>query len=130
MYQKRKKVTQKAFNEKLISVCDELLEFNEDVFLAISKKFVENPDKSLGEEIESLPIIISSISVDKLVIPPSLRLKDGNYITTWCDNDPLIKVIHSKMNFYDGEINGKIFKNLYLDFEGEEIEGIKSCKYV
>ena len=120
MYKRRKKIIERAFDDVLISICNELLKLNPDVLFLTSKKFVEKPDKTLGEEIKGLSVIISSVPVNELNIPSSLSI-NNNYITTWCDEEHLIKVIHSKINFYDGEINGKLYKNLYMDLDKQNV---------
>lgn len=48
MYTKRKKLNENAIDKKLESFCTDLLSENPDAAFLISKKFVENPDKSLG----------------------------------------------------------------------------------
>lgn len=78
MYKKRKRYTKKTYDNKIALLCDQIIEQNPEVYFAVSKKFVENPDGSLGDEIEKLPIIISSVSLGKLKIPSSFNLLYGN----------------------------------------------------
>ncbi len=116
MYKKKKKINERAVDKRLETFCDDILELNPDAFFAISKKFVENPDKSLKSEIKGLPVIVSSLEIKDLTIPSGYSIVD-NYLTTWCDDEPLVKIIHSDMMFIDGDVNGKTIKGLYLDID-------------
>lgn len=120
MYKKKKKINERAIDKRLAMFCDDILELNQDAIFAISKKFVENPDKSLKSEINGLPVIVSSVAIKDLTIPSGYSIVDNSYLTTWCDDDPLVKVIHSDMKFIDGEVNGKIIKGLYLDIDKDK----------
>lgn len=117
MYKKKKKINERAVDKRLETFCDDILELNPDAFFAISKKFVENPDKSLKSEIKGLPVIVSSLEIKDLTIPSGYSIVDNNYLTTWCDDEPLVKIIHSDMKFIDGDVNGKTIKGLYLDID-------------
>ena len=120
MYKRRKKVIKEAINKRLEEICLDFLKFNQDAFFMTSRKFVENTDKTLGSEIESLPVIISSKPLEELVVPSCYSLKKSNDLTTWCDSDPLIKMMYSKVNFTSGNVNGKEIKNLYMNIEKED----------
>lgn len=120
MYKKRKKVIKEAINQRLEDICIDLLKLNQDAFFMTSKRFVEKPDKTLGSEIKNTPVIISSKPLEELSIPSCYSLKKDNTLTTWCDTDPLIKMMYSKITFHDGNINGKNIKNLYMDIENQD----------
>lgn len=128
MYQKKSKVNDMAVDKRLSGICEDLLDLNEDAVFLIAKRFVENGDKTLKSEISGLPVIISSIPLNKLTIPSSYSVTESNYLRTWCDDDPIIKLLYSEIKFSDGEINGKKITNLYLDFDDRELE--KSKKYI
>lgn len=119
MYIKRKKINENAINKRLESICHDLLLKNTDAMFIISKKYIEKSKGNL-QEIDSLPIIISSIPLNEVVMPSFYKIKDDGTLSTWCDTDPIIKIAHSKLKFTDGEINGKEIKNLYLDIEDEK----------
>ena len=128
MYKKRKRYTKKTYDNKIALLCDQIIEQNPEVCFAISKKFIENPDGSLGEETEKLPIIISSVPLDEIKIPSSFDLRYGSYLTNWCDNEPLARLAQGSFRFVDGEINGKKVEHLYLDLNYDiESDGKKLC---
>ena len=117
IYTKRKDNSKKkniTIDPKLYDIADKLLEYNPDCVFAISKSFMLNGNGSLGKEIRRMPCIITSIEVNKLVIPSCFKLLEGNYLSTWCDDDPLIKLESRNIIFEDGDIKGKKIKNLYL----------------
>ena len=116
MYKKCKKFTKRAYDNKLGLICDRLIDQNSDAFFTISKKFVVKPDNTLGDEIKGVPVIISSVEIDKLVIPSTYHLNKG-FLSNWCDEEPLVKLIYSPMRFIDGDVNGVSISNLFLDFE-------------
>lgn len=117
MYKKKKKINERAIDKRLETFCDDFLKLNSDAFFAISKKFVENPDKSLKSEINGLQVIVSSMAIEDLTIPSGYSIVDSCYLTTWCDDERLVKIIHSDMKFIDGDINEKKIKGLYLDID-------------
>ncbi len=126
MYKKRKRYTKKTYDNKIALLCDQIIEQNPEVYFAVSKKFIENADGSLGDEIEKLPIIISSVSLDKLKIPSSFNLLYGSYLTNWCDNEPLARLTQGSFKFVDGEIKGKKVERLYLDLNYDMKSGEKN----
>lgn len=91
MYKKMKKLNEKAIDIRLQCFCNDILLLNEDVFFAISKKFIENPDKSIRYEIIGVPVIVSSVPLESLTIPSGYSIKYNGYLTTWCDKKPLAK---------------------------------------
>lgn len=128
MYTKRKKIMEIAIDKTLDDICEEFLKINEDVCFLISKKYVEKSKTELGDEISSAKIIVSSIPIEELRVPSAFKVKSNGNITTWIDEEHVLaKVIHSNIKFTDGNINGKIIPNMYLDIEDEE--KIKKLKY-
>ena len=121
-FKKVKKIKARAFDDRLVSVCDELLKLNPETSFIVSKKFREE-----SEEISGLPVIATTTPIENLTIPSCFGLK-GQYLTCWCDSDPLVKLVHSEIKYTDGEINGRLVRHLYVDVENvEEIR--KSKKY-
>lgn len=122
MYKKRKKFTNLAYDIKLAQICDKLIEINSNAFFAISKKFIEEKDGSIGRDLtldgkNKVPIIISSIPVENLFIPSTYRLKEDGILTNWDGDVVLARLVHYQMKFTDGEINGKRYVDLNLDIK-------------
>lgn len=123
MYKKRKKINKELYDRNLESYCKDLLMVNDDVLFCVSKRFIENENKSGFKEIENnnIKVIVSSIEPEKLNIPSSYKLvvKDFEYyLTTWCDiKKPLAKIIYRNFIFTDGDINNKKIKNLNLEIK-------------
>ncbi len=120
MYRKRKKYLEKAIDDKIALICDDLIKINPEVDFAVSKKFIESKHTLLAEESEKIIVIISSAPLEELKIPGSLNLKNDSCLTTWCDNEPLAKLVYIPFKFIDGETNGKKVKHLYLDLDLEQ----------
>ena len=81
----------------------------------------QTPKKELGEELERIPVIVSTVGLDELILPNGLKKVGSDLITIWCDeNKPVVKVIKSNIKFEDGSINGKKIKNLNLYIDSEE----------
>ena len=120
MYKKMKKEQHRARDFRIEAICSDLIKWNEDTTFLVSKKFVVTSDKKLGNEINGLPIVISTTPINELVILHSYKLTENGELTTWCDeNDPLVKLVYSPIKFTDGEINGKKIPNMYLDIEAD-----------
>lgn len=129
MYKKRKNILNQAIDPLLTSIIDEFLQYNKEASFIINKKFIDKGNNQLGDEIIGLPIIISTIPLSDLVIPSSIKLDSKGYITSWCDDIPLIRMIYSKITYVDGYIKEQKIKNLYLDIDKQnEIEQLKKYK--
>lgn len=113
-YTKRKKVNNSAINANLCDIASELLKLNPDGVFAISSTFEEKGNDMLGDEIVSTPCIISTIPVKFLTIPSCFKLVGGEYLSTWCDEDPIVKIIHKKIVFRDAQIEGKKYKDHFM----------------
>ena len=127
-FKKTPKVKLRAYDEKLLSVCKELMVSNPETSFVISKKFKVASDEKILTEISGLPVIVTTTPVEELDIPSCFGLK-GDYLTTWCDDDPLVILVHSNITYTDGEINGRLIKHLYVDIDNiEEVRKAKSYK--
>lgn len=132
MYKKAKKMNEAAIDCRLASICEDLLKVNKDAIFAISRKFVENSNGSFKSEVNGNKVIVSSKQIDSLIIPSCLNLVNKNgdfYLTIWCDDQELIRILYSHMSFEDGIINNKRIENLYLDLENDE-EFKKTTAYI
>lgn len=132
MYKKVKKMNEAAIDCRLVSICEDLLKVNKDAIFAISRKFVENSNGSFKSEVNGNKVIVSSKQIDSLIIPSCLNLVNKNgdfYLTIWCDDRELIRLLYSHMSFEDGIINNKRIENLYLDLENDE-EFKKTTAYI
>lgn len=133
MYKKRKKFTNRAYDIKLAIICDKLIEINTSAFFAISKKFIEKKDGSLGRDLtldgkNEVPIIISSVPVETLFIPSTYRLNEDGVLTNWDGDVVLAKLVHYQMMFTDGQINGENYTDLNLDIKiPSSSESVKLC---
>lgn len=126
MYQKSKKFNIRTRDDRLESICSDLIEWNENTIFLVSKKFVLISKKELGEEINNLPLVISSTPIEELIIPSTYGLTTSNELTTWCDDDALVKLVYSPIKFYDEQVKGKKIKNFYMDVENlDEINKLK-----
>lgn len=115
MYKKVKKVYENAIDKRLETICNDFLKINDTAIFAISKKFIERTDNQFDYDVKQLPVIISSIPIEELIIPSGLSVNENGYISTWCDNDPLIKLVHKNFNFVDLDSkNGKKVKHLEI----------------
>lgn len=127
MYKKLKKPNKNYSNLKLQNYCSDLLAYNPDATLIISKRFIENANDKGFTEIKdkNIPIIYSSVDPGELLNPRSLTIRkiyEGDeehyYLTLWCDREiPLARIVHKQLVFTDGDIKGKEIKNLYLDIK-------------
>ncbi len=115
MYKKVRKINEDAIDKRLYIICEDFLKVNETTIFAISKKYIEKLDNECIPDVKQLPVIFSSSSIEDLIIPPGLTLNEDGYISTWCDNDPLIKLVHKNFNFVDLDSkNGKKVKHLEI----------------
>ena len=117
LYIKRKDNGKKrniTIDARLYDMASKLLEYNPNCVFAISKVFEEKSDGALGKELETIPCIVVNMAVNTLMIPSCFKLLPGNYLTTWCDNDPSVKLERRKIMFKDGNIKEKTIKDLYL----------------
>ena len=129
-FKKRNKMQVKAFDERLLKVCRELLIVNPGTYFAICKKFKEDSTNKKLTEIGGIPVIMSSIPIKDLVIPSCFDLQRNNNLSLWSDDDGLIKLVYTNMTFTDGEVNGRKIKHLYADFdEIEKVRKVKAYKY-
>ena len=126
MYKKLKKPNKNYSNLKLQNYCSDLLAYNPNATLIISKRFIENAeDKGFVEVKEkNIPIIYSSVSPKELISPQSLTIRkmyeddeEHYYLTLWCDKIPLARIVHKQLVFTDGDIKNKKIKNLYLELK-------------
>ena len=121
MYKKSKKFNLRASDARLESICSDLIKWNEDTIFLVSKKFVLISKKELGQEIDNLPLVVSSTPIEELVIPSTYGLTASNELTTWCDDDyALVKLVYSPIKFYDEQVKGKKIQNFYMDIEKQE----------
>lgn len=114
MYKKRKKVYKLAINETIDSVCKDLLECNPNVIFLTSKSFIE---KEKLEEIIKMPQIISSVPINELIIPSSIKIDENGFVRTWCDKEVLLNIFYKEITFIDGNVNEKEVNHLYLNIK-------------
>lgn len=127
-FKKVSKVKSRAYDERLLAVCKELMILNKDTSFIISKKFKETSDEQILTEISGLPVIVTTTPINELDIPSCFGLK-ADYLTNWCDDDPLVRLVYSNIKYTDGEINGRTIKHLYVDIDNiEEVRKAKSYK--
>lgn len=120
VYKKMKKILKNSININASFICDEILKLNPDIFLAISKKYLEKEKKLIENVTDKIPTIISSVPVNELIIPSHYKLIDNLYLTFWYDNEVIAKIDHKIMKFYDGNIKQRKIHNLYLDIQNDE----------
>lgn len=128
MYIKRKKTSYKTIDRNLMDICEDLLNYNNSVTLGISKKFSLTKEDQLDKEIEGLPVIISSVPINELLIPTRFKLDENNCLSHWFDDEMIAKMTYLQMSFIDS--NG--YQRFYLDMDEEKLSkskmyGIK-CK--
>ena len=81
MYKKCKKITNRARDLKLESICSDLIKWNKETIFLVSKSFILTPKKELGDEVVNLPLVISSTPIEELVIPSAYSLTKSNELT-------------------------------------------------